>query len=401
MPQPVWSDGECEPAGVEHRGVDVAAGDGIAEAEQRVAPCGVACQSLWCGVDEGVEIYLSAVGGPGSELEIQLIVGNGAVFDDHLVDDPLDRLPDGLVAEYRDEPVGAATDVLEPVVGSEADAGTVEGLQIRRVQGADHLLAHHPIRGDELHLRPGGGEALRGPQRLVAAPDRCRRGVIGLMTGSPRSGAPEGTIKTEWHSLSRHGHPRLAGKDASRKAQVMATHSPETPSRSDQPSRWEGAGTRVHKTINRWLATVALVLSIVVLAAIIIGGIRLATAANEIGDRLGELGSGSGLSDTPVSPDSFDPSGGVGPGLNEDGTPYVQPDDADPGSYVGPLNPDGTPCVGYGCTPEQDAELDAGMDDGSVGGDLEQRCADGTATVEECFGPGSDLNDNGIADINE
>jgi len=71
-------------------------------------------------VDEDVEIYLSAVGGPGSELEIQLIVGNGAVFDDHLVDDPLDRLPDGLVAEYRDEPVGAATDVLEPVVGSEA-----------------------------------------------------------------------------------------------------------------------------------------------------------------------------------------------------------------------------------------------------------------------------------------
>ena len=40
-------------------------------------------------------------------------------------------------------------------------------------------------------------------------------------------------------------------------------------------------------------------------------------------------------------------------------------------------------------------------DDGYVSSDLEVRCSNGTATVEECFGPGSDLNDNGIADINE
>lgn len=40
-------------------------------------------------------------------------------------------------------------------------------------------------------------------------------------------------------------------------------------------------------------------------------------------------------------------------------------------------------------------------DDGYVTSDLEVRCSDGTATVEECFGPGSDLNGNGVADINE
>ncbi|MGY1840568.1 MULTISPECIES: hypothetical protein [unclassified Modestobacter] len=40
-------------------------------------------------------------------------------------------------------------------------------------------------------------------------------------------------------------------------------------------------------------------------------------------------------------------------------------------------------------------------DDGHVTSDLEVRCSDGTATVEECFGPGSDLDGNGIADINE
>jgi hypothetical protein len=40
-------------------------------------------------------------------------------------------------------------------------------------------------------------------------------------------------------------------------------------------------------------------------------------------------------------------------------------------------------------------------DEGYVSTDLEVRCSDGTATVEECFGPGSDLNGNGIADVNE
>ncbi|WP_448613603.1 hypothetical protein [Modestobacter sp. URMC 112] len=44
---------------------------------------------------------------------------------------------------------------------------------------------------------------------------------------------------------------------------------------------------------------------------------------------------------------------------------------------------------------------DTAEGDGYEFSDLEVRCSDGTATVEECFGPGSDLNDNGIADVNE
>jgi membrane protein involved in colicin uptake len=51
-----------------------------------------------------------------------------------------------------------------------------------------------------------------------------------------------------------------------------------------------------------------------------------------------------------------------------------------------------------GCTKQEEA---GGADDGYVSSDLEVRCSEGTATVEECFGPGSDLNDNGVADINE
>ncbi|KQS59916.1 hypothetical protein ASG36_02485 [Geodermatophilus sp. Leaf369] len=41
------------------------------------------------------------------------------------------------------------------------------------------------------------------------------------------------------------------------------------------------------------------------------------------------------------------------------------------------------------------------FDDGYVTDGLESACAQGTASIEECFGPGSDLNDNGVADVNE
>jgi hypothetical protein len=37
-------------------------------------------------------------------------------------------------------------------------------------------------------------------------------------------------------------------------------------------------------------------------------------------------------------------------------------------------------------------------DAGYMSSDLEVRCSDGTATVEECFGPGPDSNGNGIAE---
>ena len=100
----------------------------------------------------------------------------------------------------------------------------------------------------------------------------------------------------------------------------------------------------------------------------------------------------------PADPVAFARALGIEPdGWQQDVPADVEPN-FEPTRQV--LNPDGSPCVGYGCTPEQDAELDADMEE-YVGGNLEQACSDGTATVEECFGPGSDLNDNGIADVNE
>jgi hypothetical protein len=166
----------------------------------------------------------------------------------------------------------------------------------------------------------------------------------------------------------------------------MATSAPEIESNHPPP------GGGVHKTLNRWLTTVALVLSIVILAAIIFGGVRLIAAASDITDRLSELGSSSETT-----------------GVSEELPSYLDPNAGYPGDpglegYIGPTNPDGSPCVGYGCTPEMDAEIDAGeraANEESTTGNLEQRCSDGTATVEDCFGPGSDENGNGIADVNE
>jgi hypothetical protein len=55
-------------------------------------------------------------------------------------------------------------------------------------------------------------------------------------------------------------------------------------------------------------------------------------------------------------------------------------------AYLGCVNPD---------------DVGSDVDDGYESSDLEVRCSNGTATVEECFGPGSDVNGNGIADVNE
>ncbi len=54
-----------------------------------------------------------------------------------------------------------------------------------------------------------------------------------------------------------------------------------------------------------------------------------------------------------------------------------------------------------GCFDPESSDAFVDEDDGYVTSELEIRCSDGTATVEECFGPGSDLNENGIADMNE
>lgn len=44
---------------------------------------------------------------------------------------------------------------------------------------------------------------------------------------------------------------------------------------------------------------------------------------------------------------------------------------------------------------------DENFDDGYVSDGLESACAQGTASIEECYGPGADADGNGVADVNE
>jgi hypothetical protein len=55
----------------------------------------------------------------------------------------------------------------------------------------------------------------------------------------------------------------------------MATNAPDIESQPGQPGLRGG----VHRAVNRWLITVALILSIIILAALIFGGIRLVDGA--------------------------------------------------------------------------------------------------------------------------
>jgi basic membrane lipoprotein Med (substrate-binding protein (PBP1-ABC) superfamily) len=50
---------------------------------------------------------------------------------------------------------------------------------------------------------------------------------------------------------------------------------------------------------------------------------------------------------------------------------------------------------------DAEAAAQAEFDDGYVTDGLERACAQGTATIEQCFGPGMDLNNNGILDMDE
>ena len=85
-----------------------------------------------------------------------------------------------------------------------------------------------------------------------------------------------------------------------------------------------------HVKVNRWLATVALLLGIVIMAAVIVGGIALVVKANQVGNALSDIGETS-----EESPDYY-----------EEPLPYDAPLPEESGcDYEGgpDCGPDGTP----------------------------------------------------------
>ena len=93
---------------------------------------------------------------------------------------------------------------------------------------------------------------------------------------------------------------------------------------------------QIHKRTNRILATFALVLAVFLMVAVIVLYYRVDAALDNLGNA---FGGGAAVEEPAVPAEPFEFEGG-GAG------------------WIGEVNPDGTPCVGYGCTPEQDAELD-------------------------------------------
>src|SRR5262249_16306768 len=126
-------------------------------------------QLLRVDVDQCVEVDLAPVGRLVLEFEVHVVVGDGAVFDDDLVDDAMHQVAGVLVAQPGHEPVRVVANLVQPVVGGELHAEAVEGGEVGGVEGADDVVSHESVGGDDLDLRAVRGEAFCGGQCLVAA----------------------------------------------------------------------------------------------------------------------------------------------------------------------------------------------------------------------------------------
>src|SRR5215203_1881786 len=74
-----------EPAGLVDRGMEGAARDRVADAEQPVRPGRVHDLLLGATPDERVDVQFAAVARPVAQIDVQLVVGERTVLDDDLV----------------------------------------------------------------------------------------------------------------------------------------------------------------------------------------------------------------------------------------------------------------------------------------------------------------------------
>src|SRR4051794_4777249 len=112
----------AQPHRVVDRGVDVAGGDGVADAVEEVGAVGVGRQLGGGALDEAVEVDLAAVAGAGAQLVVDLVGRQDPVLDDDVVDLALDGLFAVLVPQGGDEAVALAPDGAQLEGGGEPDA---------------------------------------------------------------------------------------------------------------------------------------------------------------------------------------------------------------------------------------------------------------------------------------
>ncbi len=119
--------------------------------------CGRTARS--CSVINGAEVARER-----HQVEVQLVVRQRAVLDDHVVDAPLDLEVGVLAPESRDSPlpVGVGSDLDEPEAESRGDVVLGECAQVRRRVHAAHQGRESALRRDELEYGAATGQELGG-----------------------------------------------------------------------------------------------------------------------------------------------------------------------------------------------------------------------------------------------
>lgn len=109
----------------------VARRHGIANAEQLEAAAWIADHRLRHSADELVVGQFPEVAGVRLEVVVDVIQRDGAVVDDHLVDQAFLVHAAVIAANVRDQFVAAALDRVEPVGNREGDIGLLQGAHVR------------------------------------------------------------------------------------------------------------------------------------------------------------------------------------------------------------------------------------------------------------------------------
>lgn len=102
-------------------------------------------------------------------VDVQVVVRDGAVLEDDVIDYPQRAITGVLVLQHRREAVGVAANLAPPEVGCEAHAAPVERRQVGGIQRADDVVSHKPVGGDDRDLRTASDKMLCGRQRRLTA----------------------------------------------------------------------------------------------------------------------------------------------------------------------------------------------------------------------------------------
>src|SRR5262249_859750 len=133
------SERHAQPERVVDGGVDVARGDGVADAEELVDAVGIACDRLRPSRDERAVVDLALVAGAVLAGEVEVVERQGAVLDPHLVDEARLRAVAIVAAEYGCQPVALAPHGKQARVDGDAHAMRLEALGIGNVVEAADL----------------------------------------------------------------------------------------------------------------------------------------------------------------------------------------------------------------------------------------------------------------------